>query len=193
MSRGRGGIRIIGGRWRGRRLAVPPGTGLRPTPDRVRETLFNWLSPRIAGARCLDLFAGSGALGLEALSRGAAGAVLVERSAPVVRHLREQVATLGAEGASVVQADARRFLAGEVAAAGGPFDIAFLDPPFDSGLLEPAMAALEAGGWLTAGAAIHAESPAGGAEPAWPEGWQPHRGHVHGEVRYDLLLRGESA
>jgi 16S rRNA (guanine966-N2)-methyltransferase len=190
----KGGIRIIGGRWRGRRLAVPPGKGLRPTPDRVRETLFNWLSPRIAGARCLDLFAGSGALGLEALSRGAAAVVLVERGAPVARHLREQVATLGAEeGATVVQSDARRFLAGEVAAAGGPFDIVFLDPPFDSELLDPAMAALEADGWLAAGAAIHVESPAGGAEPAWPEGWEPHRGHVHGEVRYDLRIRGGGA
>ncbi|MGM0411868.1 MAG: 16S rRNA (guanine(966)-N(2))-methyltransferase RsmD [Pseudomonadota bacterium] len=186
----RGGIRIIGGRWRGRRLAVPPGKGLRPTPDRVRETLFNWLSPRLTGARCLDLFAGSGALGLEALSRGAAETVLVERAAPVARHLREQVAALEAEGAIVVQSDARRFLEGEVAAAGGPFDIVFLDPPFDSDLLDPAMAALEAGGWLAEGAAIHVESPSAGAEPAWPEGWQPHRGHVHGEVRYDLLLRG---
>ena len=189
----KGGIRIIGGRWRGRRLAVPPGKGLRPTPDRVRETLFNWLSPRLAGARCLDLFAGSGALGLEALSRGATEAVLVERAAPVARHLREQVATLGAEGATVVQSDARRFLEGEVAAVGGPFDIVFLDPPFDSNLLDPAMAALEAGGWLAEGAAIHVESPAGGAEPAWPEGWQPHRGHVHGEVRYDLRIRGGGA
>ena len=189
----KGGIRIIGGRWRGRRLAVPPGKGLRPTPDRVRETLFNWLAARLAGARCLDLFAGSGALGLEALSRGAAKAVLVERAAPVARHLREQVATLGAEGATVVQSDARRFLEGEVAAAGGPFELVFLDPPFDSNLLDPAMAALEAGGWLAEGAAIHVESPAGGAEPAWPEGWQPHRGHVHGEVRYDLRIRGGGA
>ncbi|MDZ7751627.1 MAG: 16S rRNA (guanine(966)-N(2))-methyltransferase RsmD [Gammaproteobacteria bacterium] len=125
-----GQVRIIGGCWRGTRLPVVAGEGLRPTPDRVRETLFNWLGPRVAGARCLDLFAGSGVLGFEALSRGAAGAVLVERDPGAVERLRQGRERLDA-AAEVVHADALAWLA----AAAPPFDIIFLDPPYGGGLL----------------------------------------------------------
>ncbi|MFO8155000.1 MAG: 16S rRNA (guanine(966)-N(2))-methyltransferase RsmD [Thiohalospira sp.] len=185
MSRS-GGVRIIAGRWRGRRLPVPEGRGLRPTPDRVRETLFNWLAPDLSGAHCLDLFAGSGVLGLEALSRGASGAVLVERAAPVAHSLREQVTRLEAEAVRVEQQDALRWLKGPAE----PFDIVFLDPPFDADLWQPVAAALEAGGWLAADARIYAETPAHGEEPIWPATWYHHRQRIAGGVRYDLLRRG---
>ncbi len=178
-------LRIIGGRWRGRRIPFPDRPGLRPTPDRVRETLFNWLSPVIAGARCLDLFAGSGALGLEALSRGAARCVLVERDADSLRILRESCARLGAEQAEPLLSDAERYLAG----APTPYDIAFLDPPFaETALLERCCQRLEAGGWLAEDARIYAEC-ARDAAPAWPAGWTPLRQKTAGAVGYHLLAR----
>ena len=150
-----GRVRIIGGAWRGRRLSVPPLAGLRPTADRVRETLFNWLAPELAGARCLDLFAGSGALGLEALSRGAAGCDFVETQAPAVSALRAALGVLGAEDRGSVHAiDALSFLA---VAAATPWDIVFLDPPFDSDLLDDAVAALLEGQHLAAGALVYIE------------------------------------
>jgi 16S rRNA (guanine966-N2)-methyltransferase len=130
-------LRIIGGTWRGRRLRFPAGALIRPTPDRVRETLFNWLGARVPGARCLDLFAGSGALGLEALSRGAAHVTFVERDAGAVRELRARLAEWGARDALVERGDALAFLAQRA----HPFDIVFLDPPFASGLLAVAAAA----------------------------------------------------
>src|SRR5512134_933490 len=126
MTGGGNQLRIIGGRWRSRRLRFPPLPGLRPTPDRVRETLFNWLTPVIAGARCLDLFAGSGALGIEALSRGAAAVTFVERHPQAVRGLRANLAQLRAEGARVEQADALLWLR----QAPQPFTVVFLNPPF---------------------------------------------------------------
>ena len=120
-------IRIIGGTHRGRRLAFPDAAGLRPTPDRVRETLFNWLMPHLPGARCLDLFAGSGALGLEAVSRGAREVVLVDANPAVVKSLQENLRLLGeTERARVIRSDALAFLRKETDA---PFDIVFLDPP----------------------------------------------------------------
>ena len=128
-------LRIIGGTWRGRTWRFPEGD-IRPTPDRVRETLFNWLTPGIAGARCLDLFAGSGALGLEALSRGAARVQFVEKSAGAARHLQQTLALWGGAQAAAAQihvGDADAFLA----AAPEAFDVVFLDPPFAAGLLDP--------------------------------------------------------
>lgn len=125
---GPGRLRIIGGEWRGRRLEFPSRPDLRPTPDRVRETLFNWLAPVLAGARVVDLFAGSGALGLEALSRGAAEAWLVERDPALARVLAEHVARLGAN-ARVIRDDTRRFLKRQHG-ADVRFDIAFVDPPY---------------------------------------------------------------
>src|SRR5690606_37808430 len=130
---GTGDVRIIGGRWRGTRLPVTDAAGLRPTSDRVRETLFKWLMPVLPGARVLDLFAGSGALGLDALSRGAAEAVLVERDPAAAATLRDTVQRLQAP-AQVVEADAIRWLGSSAAAAAGLADIAFVDPPFSAGL-----------------------------------------------------------
>ena len=146
-------LRIIGGAWRGRKLRFPPSPEIRPTPDRVRETLFNWLTPRVVGARCLDLFAGSGALGLESLSRGAAHVTFVERDSAAVRELRARLSEWGATGAHVEQGDALRFLGG----TGGPYDIVFLDPPFDSNLLSTAADLLEKRSWLAPRALIYME------------------------------------
>ena len=126
------GVRIVGGRWRGRRLTVPAGTEVRPTPDRVRETLFNWLAPSLPGAQCLDLFAGTGVLGLEALSRGAAGTTFVERDGVLVRALEKRIDTLTA-GAQVFHEDALEFLAARPPRL---FDVAFVDPPYATGLAQ---------------------------------------------------------
>ncbi|MCS6785524.1 MAG: 16S rRNA (guanine(966)-N(2))-methyltransferase RsmD [Thiobacillaceae bacterium] len=137
---GRGGpnrVRIIGGAWRSRVLRFPARPGLRPTPGRVRETLFNWLGQDLSGWRCLDLFAGSGALGFEAASRGAAEVVLVERDARALAALRRNAEALGAQQVRIVPADALAFLH----SAPGRFDLILLDPPYDSALLAPALAA----------------------------------------------------
>ena len=167
---------------------MPAAPGLRPTPDRVRETLFNWLQPVIAGSRCLDLFAGSGALGLEAHSRGAADVVLVERSEPVARQLRATVRDWGLSGVSVERADALRWLAG----AADAFDIVFLDPPFGSGLLEPVCARLTGLGWLSARALVYLEVPARGGLPALPDAWMPARQGQAGDVGFALVATGRS-
>ncbi len=184
-----GDVRIIGGQWRGRRIAVPERPGLRPTPDRVRETLFNWLAPAIAGSRCLDLFAGTGVLGLEAASRGARQVVLVEGDQEAVRRLREAVHALGPEACEVVQADALAWLR----TAPRPFDVVFLDPPFEAGLLEAAMQALASGGWLAPGAFIYLEAPAQRGAPELPPGWVLHRSGRAGAVGYHLALRPPAA
>jgi len=175
-------LRIIGGRWRGRRFRFPAAE-IRPTPDRVRETLFNWLMARIAGARCLDLFAGSGALGLEALSRGAVAVQFVDRDAAACRALRELLVAWEAEGAEVQHSSAEKFLAG----APRSFDIAFLDPPFAAGALEGAVTALEARGWLRPGGVIYIEHARRDPLPALPAAFQPLRSGTAGEVGYHLL------
>jgi 16S rRNA (guanine966-N2)-methyltransferase len=179
-----GYVRIIGGRWRGRRIAVPPGTDLRPTPDRVRETLFNWLAPGIVGSRCLDLFAGTGVLGLEAASRGAGEVVLVENDREAAARLRELARALAPSVARVVEADALAWLGGPAQ----PFDIVFLDPPFGAGLLDSAARALESGGWLAAGARIYLELPAVQGAPPMPAGWTLHKSGRAGAVGYHLAL-----
>jgi 16S rRNA (guanine966-N2)-methyltransferase len=176
-----GHVRIIGGQWRGTRLAVPDSPGLRPSGDRVRETLFNWLMPKLPGARTLDLFAGTGALGLEAVSRGAAGAVLVEREPALAANLRASVAKLQAQDrVEVVQADAPAWLASQ---PDGGFDLAFVDPPFARDLWKPALSALLPK--LAADAWLYLESPAG-VVPELPAGWAPHREGRTREVRYAL-------
>lgn len=177
----RGFVRIIGGRWRGRRLTVPPGTAVRPTPDRVRETLFNWLGPVLEGARCLDLFAGTGALGLEAVSRGAAHACFVERDPALAGALRRAIAGLGAE-ARVVPGDALRWLARTPAEC---FDLVFLDPPFDGP--DPAnLCTLLARGWLCSGAVVYLESSRRSPPPSLPPGWSWWRQQTAGDVRFGL-------
>jgi 16S rRNA (guanine966-N2)-methyltransferase len=178
-------LRIIGGTWRGRRFRFADVPDIRPTPDRVRETLFNWLGPRVVGARCLDLFAGSGALGLEALSRGAATTVFVDQNATITRALSELLATLAAQNARVEREDAVRFL-GRAATA---FDIVFLDPPFASGLSAKAGALLERHGWLAPAALIYVESPAREALPSLPDNWTLLRTKQAGDVGYHLFAR----
>lgn len=158
---------------------------IRPTPDRVRETLFNWLMGRVEGTRALDLFAGSGALGLEALSRGAAQVTFVERDASVARHLEGVLAELGAQHARIAQDDALRFLRGPARA----FDLVFLDPPFESDLVARAAAALEAGGWLAPAALIYLELPARAPLPRLPDTWRIAKSGHAGEVGYHLAER----
>lgn len=179
-------LRIIGGQWRSRRFAFTEQPGLRPTPDRVRETLFNWLSGELDGARCLDPFAGSGALTLEALSRGAAFALACDTSRDVVQTLRSHLQTLGCSHAEVCQQDALGLLA---TPATQPFDMVFLDPPFRQGLLEPSCAALEANGWLTRHAWIYTESEAAPAVLTHPANWQLYREKRAGQVWYSLWRR----
>ena len=183
-----GRLRIIGGAWRGRRLAVADEPGLRPTPDRVRETLFNWLASLIEGSRCLDLFAGSGALGFEAASRGAAQVVLVERAASVLQVLRSNRSTLGADRQiEIIQAEALEWLRSTEPV---PFDLIFLDPPFSAHLLTPSCQILQQGGWLNPGARIYLETPSRCGFPPLPAGWRLIRDRQAGQVRYGLAETG---
>ncbi|WP_421570814.1 16S rRNA (guanine(966)-N(2))-methyltransferase RsmD [Stenotrophomonas sp. PD6] len=179
-----GQVRIIGGKWRNTKLPVPLSPGLRPSSDRVRETLFNWLMPRLGGARVLDLFAGSGALGLEAVSRGAAQATLVERDPALAGQLRDTVARLGAQAQiAVAQADALQWLRQPPA---GLADIVFVDPPFAAGLWEDVLAGL--GPHLAADAWLYLESP-GEQGPRVPAPWLLHREGGTREVRFALYRR----
>ncbi len=150
----------------------------------MRETLFNWLMGRVEGARVLDLFAGSGALGIEALSRGAAHVTFVESDPLVVRSLESVLATLGARHAEVQCTDALRFLARPAR----PIDLVFLDPPFDSDLATRAAAALEAGGWLADGALVYLELPARAPLPALPATWRLIKSGRAGDVGYHLAI-----
>jgi 16S rRNA (guanine966-N2)-methyltransferase len=180
-----GQVRIISGAWRGQLLPVPDAPGLRPTPDRVRETVFNWLQPRIEGARCLDLFAGTGALGFESASRGAGRVVLVESSPGVADGLSASGARLGAEQVQVVNQDVMRFL-GESEAE--PFDIVFADPPFDSELLPELCQLLSTGGWLTSDAWVYLEVPRDVGVPSVPGSWVLLRSKTAGEVGYHMFV-----
>lgn len=175
-------LRIIGGRWRGSRIVFPPLAAIRPSPDRVRETLFNWLQQPIVGARCLDLFAGSGALGLEALSRGAAHVTFVDREPQIGRHLAQTLERLGSRDGAVAVEDAMRFLQRQPQ----PFDIVFLDPPFDSALLEEAGRRLQQG-WLAPSAHIYVECPADHSLATLPAQWAVQRTKRAGQVGYHLL------
>ena len=180
-------LRIVAGRWRGRVLSFPDQAGLRPTGDRVRETLFNWLGPRIRGAHCLDLFAGSGALGLEALSRGAASVLLVEQAPAAVRALHDNLARLDAGGAArVARGDALALLGRAPPRA---MDCVFLDPPFQSDMLSSVFPLLEGGGWLATEAFIYLESDRHHPPPAWPERWTLQREATAGSVAFRLLRR----
>ncbi len=175
---GRNRVRIIGGKWRSRVVQFPPAAALRPTPDRVRETLFNWLGQRLDGLACLDLFAGSGALGFEAASRGARHVVLVERDRETARSLRETAATLEATEVEVVAADGLEYLS----RAREAFDVVFLDPPFASDLAAVALAKLPR--HLAPGARVYVESA---APLEGPGGWTVLRESRAGAVRYALL------
>lgn len=170
-------MRIIGGDYRRRLLSFPSLPGLRPTPDRVRETLFNWLGQRLHGQRCLDLFAGSGALGFEAASRGAREVVLVERDPGAVRALGENIRLLGVANAVLVPGDGLAYLTGPC----GEFDLIFLDPPFASGLLPLALS--RAATHLAPGGKIYAEF----ADRPDIEGWNVLREGRAGQSRFCLL------
>ena len=178
VSSGRNRVRIIGGKWRSRIVTFPAAAQLRPTPDRVRETLFNWLGQRLDGLSCLDLFAGSGALGFEALSRGAGRVVMVERDRQVHAALRESAQLLQAEGAEIVNGDGLAYLE----RAAGVFDVVFLDPPFASDLAARALAALPP--HLATDGRVYVETALATQAPA---GWSVLREDRAGAVRYALL------
>lgn len=178
-------LRIIGGQWRSRKLRFADGEGLRPTTDRVRETVFNWLQGIIEGARCLDIYAGSGALGLEALSRGAGEVVFWEKNPKAVRALRDNLALLKATHGQVVQGDTLQLLQGPAR----PFDIVFLDPPFGRELLQPSLDLLASEGWLAPGARVYIEHASRGETFTTPAGWELLRSKQAGQVAYHLAVR----
>jgi len=182
-------VRIVGGCWRGRKLRFPDGDGLRPTGDRIRETLFNWLMPVLPAARCLDLFAGSGALGYEALSRGAASCVLLERNAQAVQCLQEAKQLLSAENALIIAADTMQWLASNSSV----FDIVFIDPPFADASLAPAVivTTMEQRGLLAADPWIYIEQPVSRAQNP-PAGFVQYRQQRAGQVSYSLWRRMEN-
>lgn len=175
-------LRIIGGRWRGRLLPFPDIEGLRPTGSRVRETLFNWLMPFLPGSYCLDLFAGSGALGFEALSRGAAGCTLVELNPVASRQLQANSESLRCDTAQVVRSSAIDFLQSPPTQS---YDIIFIDPPFANDLWTTVMDLLQTNGWLQANALVYVEMPKG-KQPPLPAHWQLHRQKQAGQVQYYL-------
>lgn len=186
--KGNNQLRIIGGLWRGRKLGFPDVDGLRPTGDRIRETLFNWLAPDIQGANCLDLFAGSGALGLEALSRGAASSLLVERDNRAAAQLKANLELLKAEGGKVLQMDALGYLSAPAESPKPPFDVVFIDPPFQLSLWQVVIDLLEQQQLLSEGAAIYIES---GLDDQYlvPANWRLHRDKTSGSVHYRLFYR----
>jgi len=184
MQRGARELRIVGGTLRGRKWSFEDAPTLRPTPNRVRETLFNWLSPHISGMRVLDAFAGSGALAFEALSRGALSAVLVEQDRAAAARLRATAERFGLATARVEGGDVVGFLASQPADS---YDLIFLDPPFASDLAAPALAAIVRRGLLAPGGFCYLEQPARQELPAMPAGWQVHRSGKAGEVGYHLL------
>ncbi|NWA01139.1 16S rRNA (guanine(966)-N(2))-methyltransferase RsmD [Pseudomonas gingeri] len=179
-------LRIIGGEWRSRRLSFPDVLGLRPTPDRVRETLFNWLAPYVAGAKVLDPFAGSGALFLEALSRGAAMGQALDASNVAVSSLHEHLGTLRCSVGQVQTADALRYLETQTATA---FDLVFLDPPFNQNLLPGVCALLEERQWLADDAWVYTESETAPSTLGLPGNWRLHREQKSGRVYYALWQR----
>jgi 16S rRNA (guanine966-N2)-methyltransferase len=181
-----GRLRIVAGKWRSRVLPVAAVPGLRPTSERIRETLFNWLAPTIEGARCLDLFAGTGALGLEALSRGAASLEFVEASKVATEALRESIQLLDAGNATVRQLDAIAYLSGEPTEC---FDVVFLDPPFATDHYEELCRLLASRGWLAKGAQVYLEQDRGQQVPDLPESWELLKEKVAGNVRYSLMRK----
>ena len=184
---GLGQLRIIGGEWGSRRLTFLDAPGLRPTPDRVRETLFNWLAPYIAGAHVLDVFTGSGALFFEALSRGASKGLALDNNGAAVASLKQNLALLNCTTGQIAQTDALRHLETAPAEA---FDVVFLDPPVHQGLLASACTLLESHGWLKEHAWIYTESETPPSTTGLPGNWRLHREKKAGQVYYALWQRG---
>jgi len=179
-----GEVRIIGGDWRGRKLPVLDAEGLRPTSDRVKETLFNWLQFNVAGARCLDVFAGSGSLSFEALSRGAKQASLLELNPDNAKQLSVNLQTLSADNAEVIQTDSLQWLKSPAESA---FDIVFLDPPFKQSLMQPSVDLLFANGYLNDQAWLYLEQEKDQAWPKLPENWICHREKKTAQVKFGLF------
>ncbi len=177
-------IRIISGQWRGRRLPVLEVEGLRPTTDRVRETLFNWLMHEVSNSRCLDLFAGSGALGLECLSRGASHALFVELDRRAAAQLQQNIQALGCENSSEVSVQSAINLLNSPAQH--QYDLVFIDPPFDSSLLAKTMFLLEQNGWLAEDAMVYVEQASRKDPEVTPERWQKYKEGKAGYCRYTL-------
>jgi len=186
MAKGSNQLRIIGGDWRGRKLRFPDAPNLRPTPDRVRETIFNWLAPIIDGAHVLDLFAGSGALGLEALSRGAAFATFVDSHKKVTQALQDHLVLLNAKDkAEVVSMDGVRFLKQEAKV----YNLVFLDPPYQLDFMAKVVPLLEENGWLADNAMLYLEIEKRQSLPELPDNWNMLKDKTAGEVSYFLFQR----
>ena len=178
-------LRIIGGDWRSRCVTFVDAPGLRPTPARVRETLFNWLRNDIIGSRCLDLYAGSGTLGFEAASRGAKSVIQIENNALACRALKENAIALAANQIKIVQSDVIRYLAGDTEL----FDVVFIDPPFAMAMAVQTCQWLEEKGWLSKHAKIYVEAESALKLNAMPENWRLLKSKVAGEVGYHLFER----
>ncbi len=178
-------LRIIGGEWRSRQIVFDDAPGLRPTPSRVRETLFNWLQADIVNSRCLDLFAGSGALGFEAASRGAKRVVQVESNPKACQKLRDNISALQARQIELVPLEVGRFLQGTAES----FDLVFLDPPFGHNQVQPTCQLLEQQGWLAGYAKIYVEAERNLTFVDMPSNWRPLKSKVAGEVGYYLFQR----
>jgi len=181
----RGTVRIIGGQWRGRKLQVAAVEGLRPSSDRVRETLFNWLQPWLPDAVCLDLFAGSGALGFEALSRGAASAVMLEQAPAVAAALQRQQQLLQADTLQIMRADALSWL--REAHVAQEFDLVFVDPPWQLQCQQQVLASLQQRGWLSTAALVYVELPAQSDLQLDAQRWSTLKQKAIGEAQLLLL------
>lgn len=180
-----GQVRIISGLWRGRKLPVHDAEGLRPTTDRVKETLFNWLAQDIPHAKCLDLFAGSGGLGFESASRQADKVTMLEMNPQAFAQLKTNIAALKASNIEAVNTDTLAYLK----QPGQAYDVVFIDPPFRQGLLQETVQLLEQNGWLAANAMIYIESEKELPLTELPESWQLSREKLAGQVCYRLFER----
>ncbi len=183
--KGSGQIRIIAGQWRGRKLKVLNSEGLRPTTDRVKETVFNWLNPYLNQSHCLDLFAGSGGLGFEALSRFAAFTTFVEKDAAAAKQLKTNLhlLELSSEQAKLINQDALQFLNQR---PGEAYDVVFIDPPFRKNLLQPSCELLNNNGWLKSDSLVYLEFESEGGAPSLPSNWHCIKQKQAGQVNYRL-------
>jgi len=181
-----GELRIIAGKWRSRKLCFPTIEGLRPSPSRIRETLFSWLIPVLPGSHCLDLFAGSGALGFEALSRGAKSVTMVEQNQQVIRQLLQNKQLLDANDLQIIKMDAQT-----LSAINGSYDIVFCDPPFNQGFVQPLIDNLHQSGLLKPSAKVYIETEKKLISLILPSGWTQLKEKIAGDVRYRLIEVGE--
>ncbi|QOQ68695.1 16S rRNA (guanine(966)-N(2))-methyltransferase RsmD [Photobacterium damselae] len=186
-NRQSGFVRIISGQWRGRKLPVHDVEGLRPTTDRVKETLFNWLAQDIYQAKCLDLFAGSGSLSFEALSRGAESLTMIELDPKAAAQLKQNLTAIGATNATLHNTNSVNFLN----QAGTPHDLVFIDPPFRKDLIQQVITALEANHWLSPNALIYIEAEKELGSIDVPPSWHLYREKTAGQVCYRLFIREE--